>query len=449
MEALLAKLSPLHALYLVTFATGLVLFFWSMLQRGIKVGPVVLPPISRKSVRGIALCIALLFITFSGYGTWNSLLRPVTTLNVLTGVAEEEFKVIREITNQFEKDHGVIVKLENADCDTALNRLEEEKVDLITFDVNRIYELVRGGLIEQLTEEKYKGLIPSSVNPVLLEHLEVNGIRYFAPYRPNVQLVFLNKERFAEMGIDYPKTWWDVKEVAERFYENDGEVRVVVQGTPDVIPLTMLQVIRSAGGVPYDLLYPRTKDALDFMRQLYQYTYPKSLEVDWQTACGFLLTDSVYLARNWCFSLSLIHESGRDADFEVYSGWSWSEDSKPSNLLGGEFLALPRNASHKDLAIELMKFFMSKEVQEKLAAELGWPPMRLDATGELPPWLQSHVRAINAALTYAEPVPDYWWPDMSDIYRRMFYEIVSLDRDADIESVLVKFQSEIDDVTKR
>jgi len=449
MEGLLAGELPLRTLALFALAAGIVLLLWAIVGRQIKVWQVVLPPITGKLQRGIVLFIAFCFIISGGIGIWQGMPPPEKKLRVLTGIGHEEFEVFRDLTKQFEREHGLTVEVENVTPETALRRLEEEKFDLVTFDINNRHELGRSGLLEELSEEKYKGLIPSSVIPELLEHLEVDGKRYFAPYRPNALLVFLNKERFAEMGIEYPKTWWDVKEIAKRFYERDGEARVVIHGKDKDIPLTLLQIIRSAGGSPRDLLNPQSKAALEFVRQLYPYVFPKSSQVDWQTACGFLLTDSAYLARNWSFSISVMRQADRDTDFEIYSGWSWSSDSKPSNLLGGEFLALPKNAPHKKLAIELMRFLMSREVQEKLATELCWPVMRMDALGGLPPWLRSHYRAINASLAYAEPVPDYWSPEMADIYRRMFHEIISLEPGADIEGTLAGFQAEIDALTTR
>lgn len=445
MEALLAELAdklPVKTLLgLLALAAGIVLLLWAIVGRQVKVWQVVLPPIAGKLKRGIVLFIAFCFI---GLGVWIILQPPETPLKVLIGQTSEEYEVFEEVIKRFETEYGVEVEVDNVTWEKAITILEEEKIDLVAFDINARHELVRWGLIEELN---IKGLIPSATNLTLLEHLEVNGVRYFAPYRPNVQLVFLNKEGFVEMGIDYPKTWGDVREVAQRFRERDGEARVVIHGTDEGIPLTLLQIIRSAGGNPRNLLHPQSKAALEFVRQLYPYVFPESSKVDWQRANSYLLADRVYLVRNWYFALMLIHDAGRDADFEVYSGWSWSSDSKPSNLLGGEFLALPKNARHKKEAIDLMRFLMSKEVQEKLAAELGWLPMRMDVPP--PPWLQIHERAMNAALAYAEPVPDYWFPEMPVIYRRLFHEIVSLDPDAGIESTLERFQLEIDALVAR
>ena len=363
------------------------------------------------------------------------------SLRISTGLEEEELEKFMQVVEEFENENSVTIKVENVDWKIALSKLEERKFDLITFDIIGRHELVRRDLVNELD----KRLIPSSVDPLLLKYLKVNDKIYFAPFRLNVQLIFFNKKRFAEIGINYcPKTWQDVKDVAKKCYEKQGEARVVIQATNDTIPLTMLQIIRSAGGDPRYLYDSKTKEVLEYIREIFPYISPKSKEINWQTACSFLLADSVFLARNWTFSLGVIHKAGRDADFEVHAGWSWDTESEPNNLLGGEFLALPKNARHKELALKFMKFLMSHEVQAKLVAELTWPPMRLDTAGILPEWLRKYIPTMKAAIANAEPTPEYWSMGISDIYRRLFHRLISLPTEDDIESILQEFQKEID-----
>ena len=149
------------------------------------------------------------------------------------------------------------------------------------------------------------------------------------------------------------------------------------------------------------------------------------------------------MARNWAFALSLLHEAGqeREHDFEVYAGWRWAQDSKPSYLLGGELLALPKHAPHKEVALKLLRFLMSKEVQADIVKKLSWPPMRLDVMGALEEWQLRYQAAITLALRNAEPVPAYWWPAMQPLYTRMFATIVALSSQADLERTLVGFQA--------
>ena len=206
----------------------------------------------------------------------------------------------------------------------------------------------------------------------------------------------------------------------------------------------MIQMIRAAGGDLLCLHHPQTKAALEFIREFWPYVSPKSSIADYQTIIGFLLADSVYLAPNWPYSISVIHKAGRGEDFETYPGVSWTEESRPSNLLGGELLALPKNAQHREKAIQLMRFLMEKEVQERLVTDLLWPPMRLDALGKTQDWQLRHQIAIGEALKYAESTPDYWSEEMDDVYRKVFHEMISSDRAANIQSTLEGFQEEID-----
>jgi ABC-type glycerol-3-phosphate transport system substrate-binding protein len=137
-----------------------------------------------------------------------------------------------------------------------------------------------------------------------------------------------------------------------------------------------------------------------------------------------------------------MRQAKREHDFEVYAGWRWAQDSKPSYLLGGELLALPKHAPHKEVALKLLRFLMSKEAQADLVKELSCPPMRLDAMGALEEWQQRYQAGITLALRNAEPVPAYWWPAMQPLYTRMFATIVALSPQADLQETLVGFQAQ-------
>lgn len=440
----LGELTPTTLLALAT-AGGVVLFLWALVGRGLKAGPLTLPHIKGKLQRiivgflGVGIAAACLF--FLVY-TPPEPTKP--TLTILVGLASSELEVFEEITAQFESEHNVTVKVENVIKEEALRRCKEgEKIDVITYDINGCVELARSGCIEELTEENCKACPPEATHPTLVKYLEVDGIRYFMPYRSNVRLVFLNRAKFAEMGLDYPETWQDVLEVAKRFHERDGEARVALQAKGDELKAAwLLGLVRSAGGDPLNLLDPGSREALEFLQELWLFVLP---DADWQTTTGLLLADSIYLARNWAFAVCLIENGGRDADFETYAGWHWSQAQKPSCCLGGEFLALPKNSPNKELAIKLMRYLMSAEVQETLMRELGWPPMRLDVDEtELEPWQKRHLTVMKKALNYAEPLPDYWQPELTEIYSELFDEVTNLPQDAPIEPTLERFQAEID-----
>jgi class 3 adenylate cyclase/ABC-type glycerol-3-phosphate transport system substrate-binding protein len=391
-----------------------------------------------------ALALAMLLLVGAGAtALWYMSLSPAP-LRILTGLSHEELPVFEELVTTFAKRHGLTVAVENVHWPQALSTLRQEQgtIDLITFDINGArFELVHDNLVEDLSG--VKGLLPSVLHPVMMKSLDVNEQRFFLPFRPNVRLVFVNRKHLAGLSADRLETWADVLDVAKRWYTRDGEPRVIVEGGEADAPLLLLELIRSAGGDPCNVLHPRSQAAVQLLRELWPYVAPLSSRVDWQTASGFLLSESVYVARNWAFALSLIHEAGRERahDFEVYAGWRWAQNSKPSYLLGGELLALPKQAPHKEIALKLLRFLTSKEAQADLVKKLSWPPMRLDVMGVLEEWQQRYQAAITLALRDAEPVPASWWPAMQPLYARMFATIVALSPQADLEGTLVGFQA--------
>ena len=387
--------------------------------------------------------VLLLLVGAGGTAIWYVSLPPAP-LRILTGLSQEELHVFEELVTTFGKQHGLTVSVENVHWPQALSRLKQEQgtIDLVTFDINGArLELVHNNLVEDLSG--MKGIQPSLMHPVMMKSLDVNEKRFFLPFRPNVRLVFVNRKKFAELASNRLETWADVLDVAKRWYTRDGEPRVVVEGGEADAPLLLLELIRSAGGDPCNVLHPQSQAAVQLLRELWPYVSPLSSRVDWQSASGFLLSESVYVSRNWAFALSLIHDAGqeREQDFEVYAGWRWAQDSKPSYPLGGELLALPKHAPHKEVALKLLRFLTSKEAQADIVKKLSWPPMRLDVMGTLEEWQQRYQAAITLALRHAEPVPSSWWPAMQPLYTQIFATIVALSPQADLERMLVGFQA--------
>ena len=271
-------------LALVCLIISGILICWAV---GIKIlpGQLVLPDITSMQ-RVIVLLVALLFVVFGGYGIWVSRPQPVPTLKVFTGLGLDELKVFEEIVKKIvvpKFEVKIEVKVENLHSSAIVpERLKKKKssADLIVFDINGPrHELVRKGLIQDISEEveDCQGLLPGTAHPALQKHLKFNDKRYFVPFRPNVQIVFWNKEKFAENEL--PKTWEAVREVAKRFYEEEGKARVAIQAQDDVIHITLFQLISSAGGDPFNLLDPHSKEALEFLKTLYPYVSPESSRI--------------------------------------------------------------------------------------------------------------------------------------------------------------------------
>ena len=220
----------------------------------------------RYTVGAIAALITAVSAAFwLGVGAPKS--PPAVTLGILTSLGQDELRVFSEVVGRFEPAHHLDIQIQNFTWQHVISQLESRSdIDLIIFDMNGWRQkLVREELIEDLSV--YKGLVPQSVHPALVSYLQGKGGRYFLPFRPNVRLVFLKRkgfedldpERFQNLDREHPylpRTWADVMTYAKRFYERDGEARIVIEATDADAPLFLLELIRTARGDPLNLQDP-------------------------------------------------------------------------------------------------------------------------------------------------------------------------------------------------
>jgi len=385
------------------------------------------------TLSGIVIALLLIFIV------------EIRSLTILTSLAENEFSVFKEVISQFEKEHYVILRVKNKKCDEILRMLRrKEKIDIIVMDINKRGSMRMEEELQDLSNER-KTLIHSTVHQILIKHLSEKECRYFIPFRPNVRLLFVNKLRFKDFYGDSALlpanwTWQDVLKFAKEIKDQKGEARVIIHGAGADAPMLLLELLRAAGGDPGNLFDDSSRQAIGFLRLLWPYV----TAVNWQTATGALLAESAYMGRNWCFIIRGLEKAGQLDCFEVYTGPRWKENSKPHNLLGGDYLAIPKSARHPAQAVKFIHFLVSSEVQKKLAKELWWPPIRTEILRELEldDKYGPYFRQMKKALLYADPVPAWWNPDISKIYSELFNRIT--DSNENLDSLVVTFQERID-----
>jgi trehalose transport system substrate-binding protein len=149
--------------------------------------------------------------------------------------------------------------------------------------------------------------------------------------------------------------------VAQRFKSEEGVGRVLLHGTLDLNTTThVIEFIWSAGGNPLVLNDQGSVQAFTFLQQLAPALAPETRRANWNTTNGFLGTESVYLARNWPFGVHLLVQQAGKTQIKAYAGWRGPV--RQAHVLGGEVLGIPKSAPHRDLALELMRYLMSKPV---------------------------------------------------------------------------------------
>ena len=119
-----------------------------------------------------------------------------------------------------------------------------------------------------------------------------------------------------------------------------------------------------------------------------------------------------------------------------------------AHVLGGEVLGIPKGAPHPDLALDFIRYLMSKPVQESLVSALGWPSLRSDAYGTIEPWQTTYFAAVQEALRHAHPRPHV--PNWAEVDRALsgaFREIVY--EGQPVQATLDRFQRQLQQAQKR
>jgi trehalose transport system substrate-binding protein len=367
-------------------------------------------------------------------------------LTVLMGLAEVEWRVMRErVFLPFEQQHRVRIRgvqAEAADAAkklVAMHRAKRMEVDLITQDVLHLAPLVSAGVMEDLSP--FREVMPTTTLPHLVEVGTFDGRLYFMPYRPNVQIAYYHADKFSAYELQPPQTWDKLLTVAKRFREAEGVGRVLLQGT--LSPNTTTQVIEfiwAADGDPLVLNDRGSVQAFTFLQQLAPYLAPETRRADWNTTNAFLATEAVYLARNWPFGVHLLVQVAGKTQVKAYHGWRGPV--REAHVLGGEVIGIPKGTEQRDLALALLRYLMSRPVQEILVSNLGWPSFRSDAYGSVHSWQAPYFAAVQEALEQAQPRPHVsYWAQLERALTGAFREIVY--EDHPVQATLDRYHREL------
>lgn len=406
-----------------------------------------------KARKMLALLIitVLAFTTLAGCAGTEKASEEQKVLRVSMALGESEWEVMKnKVFPIFEKENNVkieAVQIEAADLITkleAMHKAGKMEIDIITQDNMQLAQLVEKGLVEDLSE--YRDMIPENVIKALIPVGEFNGKLYFMPYRPNVEINFYNEKKFNEYGIKPPTNWDELLEVAKILKEKEGIGRVAIKGTLDGnTTVQLFEFIRQAGGDPLVLNDEGSIKAYTFLKELWPYLSPDSKKADWNTMNKYLATESVYYGANWPFGVNVIVRDGGKKEIKAHDGFAGPV--KKSKVLGGEVIGIPVGSPNKELAVKFMQFLMSKETQEILVTEMGWPSSRTDAYGKVEEWQKPYFEAVKEALKVSQPRPNVtYWDTVDKALNDAFREIVIEGKD--VKATLDKYAKVIADAKK-
>src|SRR6266511_1711473 len=342
-----------------------------------------------------------------------------TTITLSVSLAESEVGPVQDMLSTFKDQTGVNVKLTKVEARDLADKLQVEvdsgnhTIQLFAQDNLALAVLVDKGLVEDLSDVQ----IPDGVTEALIPD-KFDGKQYFLPFRPNVRVTYVNKDRFSSAGVQPPTTTDEFKTVAEKLRDaagGQGKVTLSLSDTGgDTGPLgvTMSEWIVSYGGDPLILNDQGSVDAITFLQGMWKEGVfaKESLQAKFDTEVNYLRGETSWLATNWPFTTGELAKTGILDKFDVYAGWAGP--ARAAHVVGGDVLGIPKGVTgkQKEAAIALAQFLVSKDAQTTLVAKNSWPSVRSDSLAEVPAEQKQTFDAITAALAdgWYRPNVVYW-----------------------------------------
>jgi trehalose transport system substrate-binding protein len=357
-----------------------------------------------------------------------------TTITFSVHLATSENAAVKEVLDKFKGQTGVSVKLTDVTAQDMPQKLQIEvpsnrhTIHLFAQDNLALATLVDKGLVEDLSAVQ----IPEGVTPALIPE-KFDGKQYFLPFRPNVRVTYVNKDRFSQAGATPPTTTDEYKTVAEKLKAANngvGAVTLSLADQPDTGPLgvTVSEWVVGYGGNPLLLNDPGSVQAFTFLQGLWKEgVFAKESKLaKYDTEVDDLKGETSWLATNWPFTTGELSSSGLLSKFDVYAGWKGP--ARAAHVVGGDVLGIPKGVSgkQKEAAIALAQFLESKDAQTILVGKNSWPSVRSDALTAVPADQKQTFDAITAALADGWYRPNVvYWSDveaaMDDAVTRILY----------------------------
>jgi trehalose transport system substrate-binding protein len=375
-------------------------------------------------------------------GNWDG-----TTIKVSIAMAEQEATVFNDVVvNGFKEATGGQIEVVNIEAIDVVRTLEAQvdsgniELDLLVQDNNTLAPLVSGGLVEELPEAT--DVIPAETIPSLLDVLQFDSKYYFLPARPNVQITYYNSKKFEEWGVTPPATWDDLSSAAQTIKENAGVGQVSIQGVAGgPVGVTVTQFLWQAGGDPLSINNDQGTQAFQFLQDLKENLTPQYPTATFDTTNTYLLNESVVLAQNWPFGVNVIVGDGGKTEVLAYAGWTGPAGN--ALVLGGDVFGVAKGTPNRDAALDVVRYYLTRDVQEQLTAKNGWASARSDALGQVEDWQQPYFEVVAEALGFTKPRPNVvYWTDVENILTNAFNDIVT--GGSDVGETLERYQGEID-----
>ena len=336
-------------------------------------------------------------------------------------------RILSGVLHDFELAHpGVTVREEILPSSTdqqhqfyAIN-LEGQSVtfDLLAVDVIWVQEFARAGWIQPvdhvLPVPEREAYVAGAIETATFKKQ-----LYAIPWYLDAGVLYYRRDLLDRYGFPPPKTWPELVRITRAILDQEQDPQLkgfLWQGKQyEGLVCVALEFIRSHGGdLPADHRLAASQAALTFMRDLVKDGISPSLvtTADEETTRNLFGAGRAIFMRNWPYAWSLFQAEGSPVRNKVgLAPLPAFPGHEPVSTLGGWMLAVPRRAPHLREAVDLLRYFVSPKIQERITRELGYLPARRDlyrepSLLEAKPWLAEFSPVFFGAKP--RPVTPYY-----------------------------------------
>ena len=319
--------------------------------------------------------------TDSGSSGDSSSGAPTKMTLILRGGAYGES--LQAMLPAFEEEHNVDIEVQLLSFDDlhtgiALDAVNETGTyDLCMVDGSWMAEFTANGVLANLSEMGYS--FDDDIIPATTSICMVDDNIYLAPYYGNVTVMMYNKQLLADAGYapEDIDSFQDIQDIAQKTRAADSSKNgfLIRGGSADNILSDFLPHLVVHGGWVVDENNNPTVDTPEFRAAMEDYLALYNVG-------GTLDKDDIVASVT----------SGETAMAQIWPGWYTPTADGPADyitiptkltddgqdmgavaLQGVWCIGIPDNAPHKDLALELLEYVMSPEVQLASIEENGVP----------------------------------------------------------------------------
>ena len=310
----------------------------------------------------------------------NTSAEPTQMTLILRGGTYAE--ALKASLPDFEAEHNVKIDVQELSFDDLHTGIAMDAVnstgayDLCMVDGSWMAEFTENNVLANLSEMGYS--FDDDIIPATTTICKVDDNIYLAPFFGNVTVMLYNKQLIADAGYtpEDITTFEDLKVIAQKTKDAGKTGFLIRGGSADNIVSDFIPHLLVHGGWVIDENNQPTVDTPEFKAAMQEYLdlYALGGTMDKDDIVAAIDGGTAALGQAW--PGWYVPTADTNANYTVIpTKLNDSDTPKNTSMYGVWCIGIPNNAPHKDLALELLEYVMSPEVQ-LASIEVGGVPCR-------------------------------------------------------------------------